>query len=342
MAKHHAEFEVDSTRIRMEPYLVKDKDSDIVGTYSRTNDKGETAILHKGGMYAEFKGLSEKNAEFVRRSKLYPHTTLWYTAQEMIINGSGFYETAKAVFRNEEDLRNKTYGKVILFTKEFLFPDKDEKMSPFLRKGNHIVCRLFEDKITIKINDREPEEISEFIAKEKKEGFKGPSKEYTKLNKETLLIAKDTLKKYKDELANNISMIDNINVDEALSLVRDWSQPEVRDDLVALKGVKMGEIRGVVPKPGKGLFDAASFEIGNTRIWQAGIRGEDIRDGCLGWQIADLNDGVFENHRGFSSDLISSFNFVLEEQGKFITNTTSLDEIKQMAASEDVTLAQKI
>ena len=129
-----------------------------------------------------------------------------------------------------------------------------------------------------------------------------------------------------DEIANDYK--------EILEHVEDWTTRGIRDDLIAAKGIEMGDIIGVTPKPGKNWTDAVSFEIGDTHIWQAGIRGEKVEDGCLGWQIADLIDGHFTNHRGFSSDVIESFSSVLKEQNKISIDSVSLEGIKKKAVDE--------
>jgi hypothetical protein len=90
--------------------------------------------------------------------------------------------------------------------------------------------------------------------------------------------------------------------------IKDWTDPNLRDDIVAAKAVKDGLVPGVEVEF-KNIGRTASFTIGTTHIWMAYRADYDAP--MPYWQIADLLAGMYVNHRGFSDDLEETIDWVL-------------------------------
>lgn len=90
----------------------------------------------------------------------------------------------------------------------------------------------------------------------------------------------------------------------------------LREDLKMAVQVINGDYPGVDFEITKNSLDnSLSFIVGNTRIWPATFTPEaEPRAEVVGYQIADLTNGYYSSHRGFSSSLKESIEFVLNEK----------------------------
>jgi hypothetical protein len=87
----------------------------------------------------------------------------------------------------------------------------------------------------------------------------------------------------------------------------DWANKNIREDLQIAKEIDEGKWGGKVKYEINSIAFPVSFIVGRTKIWLA------VMKWGIGYQIADLNNGFYLNHRGFSSSAEQSINRVLEE-----------------------------
>lgn len=120
---------------------------------------------------------------------------------------------------------------------------------------------------------------------------------------------------------NNLKKINNEQLDE---FVKDWSNSNLREDLKLCKAIAEGVVDNVGSSVMKrSLNNSTSFVIIEndieTHIW-FGIKYGNY----IGWQVADLINGSFTNHRGdkalndddFSTTTLADvINWTLENKG---------------------------
>jgi len=107
----------------------------------------------------------------------------------------------------------------------------------------------------------------------------------------------------------------------------DWDHPEIREDLLVGRAILEKDITDVEFEIDGSWFNPLTFVVGDTRIWYA------VMGGAIGWQIADLVDDRYSNHRGFSSSLLQSIKKALKEQDKQLPKNFNLEEVKRRGLS---------
>jgi hypothetical protein len=89
-----------------------------------------------------------------------------------------------------------------------------------------------------------------------------------------------------------------------------WNDEQLREDLIIAKEIDDGKWGDLVQYEMKSISEPITFIVGRTKIWKAVIgRGF----GGVGYQIADLNEGFYLNHRGFSSSARKTIKKVIDE-----------------------------
>lgn len=90
-----------------------------------------------------------------------------------------------------------------------------------------------------------------------------------------------------------------------------WGDARIREDLRIAEEAAEGEWPDVRVYCPRTINDGLSFQIGETHIWRAcfGPSGQ-----WVGYQIADLIDGRYQNHRGCSASLRDTLRLVLNER----------------------------